>query len=244
MDADDAHVSQMRAFARPTVVLVACKVRLYRDSIVRLLNKQNGVSASFASKIEDGLLPDYDAATPDVVLLDAGMSGGLEMAKHLVQARAQARILGFGVDDVAPQVIACAEAGLMGYVPCQASVRELADAVRRVAAGEPVCPAAMADKLFNHLRSASLDAQDGRVRAVLTSRQMEILQLIRQGLSNKQIAGRLSLGTSTVKNHVHDLLERLHVGRRCDAAAQLGQPPPGGVPLVHPAVRSAYFRSE
>jgi two-component system, NarL family, nitrate/nitrite response regulator NarL len=233
MAAIGAHASQDRVVARPLVVLVACRIRLYRDAIVRLLGKQSGISAFWASTIEDGLLTDYDATLPDVVLLDGGMSGGLAMARHLVQARSKARILAFGVDNVAVDVIACAEAGLMGYVPCQASIRELADAVRRVTAGELVCPAAIADKLFSHFRSASVDTQEEKVKAVLTGRQMEILQLIRQGMSNKQIAVRLSLGTSTVKNHVHDLLERLQVGRRGDAAAKLR--------LIHPVIRSTTY---
>lgn len=241
MAAIGADASQDRVVARPTVVLVACKIRLYRDAIVRLLNKQDGIGASCACSIEDGLLTDYDAARPDVVLLDAGMNGGLAMARRLMMARRQARILGFGVDDVAREVIACAEAGLMGYVPCHASIRELADAVRRVTAGELVCPAAIADKLFSHFRSASVSTQEERVKAVLTGRQMEILQLIRQGLSNKQIAVRLSLGTSTVKNHVHDLLERLQVGRRGDAAAQLSGGLSPGRSLVHPVVRSTIY---
>ena len=241
MAAIGAHTSQDQVVARPAVVLVACKIRLYRDSIVRMLNKQDGISASCACTIEDGLLTDYDAAMPDVVLLDAGMNGGLAMARRLTQARRQARILGFGVDDVALEVIACAEAGLMGYVPCHASIRELADAVRRVTAGELVCPPAIADKLFSHFRNTSVDTHEERIKAVLTSRQMEILQLIRQGLSNKQIALRLSLGTSTVKNHVHDLLERLQVGRRGDAVAQLnGVASPGTSPL-HPVVRSTTY---
>ena len=78
-----------------------------------------------------------------------------------------------------------------------------------------------------------MDTQEEKVKAVLTGRQMEILQLIRQGMSNKQIAVRLSLGTSTVKNHVHDLLERLQVGRRGDAAAKLR--------LIHPVIRSTTY---
>jgi two-component system, NarL family, nitrate/nitrite response regulator NarL len=228
------HPSRNRVVLRPATVLVACKVRLYRDSIVRLLNKQDGISASCVSTIDDGLLADYDAALPDVVLLDAGMNGGLVMATRLVQARAQARILGFGVDDVAPEVIACAEAGLMGYIPCHASIRDLADAIRRVTAGELVCSAAIADKLFGHFRSAPKMSQEARIKGVLTERQMQILQLIRQGLSNKQIAARLSLGTSTVKNHVHDLLERLQVGRRGDAAAQLSGDGLPGDSRLHP----------
>jgi DNA-binding CsgD family transcriptional regulator len=95
---------------------------------------------------------------------------------------------------------------------------------RRVALGEMVCSAGMGDKLFHHLRSIALRNSGGAAGPVLTIRQQHILQLINEGLSNKQIAQRLSLGISTVKNHVHGLLGRLQVGRRSDAVARLGRP--------------------
>jgi DNA-binding NarL/FixJ family response regulator len=77
----------------------------------------------------------------------------------------------------------------------------------------------MADKLFVHLRSVALRETVSTRESTLTGRQQQILGLIREGLSNKQIAQRLSLGPSTVKNHVHGLLSRLQVGDRWEAAA-------------------------
>jgi two-component system, NarL family, nitrate/nitrite response regulator NarL len=120
-------------------------------------------------------------------------------------------------------VIACAEAGLCGYVPSHASVADLATATRRVAHGDIVCSASMADKLFHRLRSAALSGPAFSTEATLTGRQRQILALIKEGLSNKQIAQRLSLGPSTVKNHVHGLLSRLQVGRRSEAIARVRQ---------------------
>jgi two-component system nitrate/nitrite response regulator NarL len=113
--------------------------------------------------------------------------------------------------------VACAEASLCGYVSADASVNDLARAARRVARGETICSAGMAESLFRHLGDAARGV--AAVGAALTWRQRQILQLIKEGLSNKEIAQRLSLGPSTVKNHVHGLLGRLQVGRRGEAAA-------------------------
>jgi DNA-binding NarL/FixJ family response regulator len=118
---------------------------------------------------------------------------------------------------VPADVVACAKAGLWGYVPNSASMKDLVIAAQRVARGDTVCSAAMADGLFRHLRGGIASSADTE----LTQRQRQIVRLIGEGLSNKQIAGRLSLGTSTVKNHVHDILGRLQVTCRTEAAARL-----------------------
>jgi two-component system, NarL family, nitrate/nitrite response regulator NarL len=206
---------------KPVLVFVICRVRLYHDALVKLLNRQADMTAVGSMDIGDSLIPSLEAAAPDTVLLDIGSPGALALATRLIRARPVTRILGFGVDDVPLQVIACAEAGLCGYVPSQASVSELARAARRAALGDTVCSAGMADKLFHHLRSIALREFTCSTETTLTGRQRQILGLIQEGLSNKQIAQRLSLGLSTVKNHVHGLLTRLQVGRRSEAAARI-----------------------
>jgi two-component system nitrate/nitrite response regulator NarL len=203
------------------LVYVICRVRLYHDTLVRLLNRQAGISAVGSTEIGDGLISSLEATAPDTVLLDLGSPEALPFAARLVRARPCTRILGFGIDDAPLRVIACAEAGLCGYVPSHASVAELANAARRIALGDTVCSAAMADKLFRHLRSVALGGAASSVEATLTSRQRQILGLIEEGLSNKEIAQRLALGPSTVKNHVHGLLGRLQVGRRTEAVARI-----------------------
>jgi two-component system nitrate/nitrite response regulator NarL len=228
MAASDASRLQKADTTKPVLVFVICRVRLYHDALVKLLNRQGGMCAVGSTEIGDVLIASLDAAAPDTVLLDIGPPEALPFAARLVRARPKTRILGFGVDDVPVKVIACAEAGLCGYVPSQASVAELARAARSVALGDTVCSAGMASKLFHHLRSAALrdPACSCSTDATLTVRQQQILALIKEGLSNKQIAQRLSLGPSTVKNHVHGLLSRLHVGRRSEAAARTSAPTP------------------
>jgi two-component system, NarL family, nitrate/nitrite response regulator NarL len=204
-----------------TLVFLICRVRLYRQAILGMLNRQAGICAVGSIDIGDDLISALDAVEPDAVLLDSGSPEALALATRVVRARPSTRILGFGVDDVPPQVIACAEAGLWGYVSSNASMAELARAARRVAFGQTVCSVGMGEQLFHHLRSAALRDSGSEIDTVLTVRQQQILKLINEGLSNKQIAQRLSLGTSTVKNHVHGLLGRLQVGRRSEAARRM-----------------------
>jgi two-component system, NarL family, nitrate/nitrite response regulator NarL len=204
-----------------TLVFLICRVRLYQQAILGMLNRQAGIYAVGSIDTGDDLISALDAVAPDAVLLDSSTPEALALATRVMRARPSTRILGFGVDDVPPQVIACAEAGLWGYVPSNASVAELAHAARRVALGELVCSVGMGEQLFHHLRSVALRDSGSGIDTVLTVRQRQILKLINEGLSNKQIAQRLTLGTSTVKNHVHALLGRLQVGRRCEAAARM-----------------------
>jgi|SRR5215472_7572105 len=219
MAANGASHSPKAVIARPVLVFVICRVRLYLDALVKLLNRQPGTTAVGSTDFDDSVISSLEATAPDTVLIDVSSPEALPFAARLVRARPGTRILGFGVDDVPAQVVACAEAGLCGYVPSSASVVDLARAARRVGLGDTVCSAEMADKLFLHLRSVALRDTVFSGKPTLTGRQEQILGLIREGLSNKQIAQRLSLGPSTVKNHVHGLLSRLQVGRRSEAAA-------------------------
>jgi DNA-binding NarL/FixJ family response regulator len=207
--------------AEQLVVLIVCRVRLFCDALVSLLSRHRDIRAVGTVKVSAEAIPELDSLTPDAVLLDMGSPGSLPFATALVRARPRTRVLGFGVEDVPMQVLACAEAGLCGYVPAHASIDELAEAARRAAAGGTVCSVEMADSLFRHLGAAARDGTETPADIVLTQRQHQILCLIREGMSNKEIAQRLSLGTSTVKNHVHGLLSRLQVGCRAEAAARL-----------------------
>jgi two-component system, NarL family, nitrate/nitrite response regulator NarL len=201
--------------------MIITRVRLYCDVLVPLLKIHQGIAAVGALNMSDDTIMEVESVSPDAVLLDMGSPGALSLATALIRARPGTRVLGFGVDDQPDQVAACARAGLCGYVPAHASIEDLARATRRAAAGKTVCSAEMADQLFRHLGAAVRGEAQPVADLVLTQRQREILRLIQDGLSNKEIALRLSLGISTVKNHVHGILSRLQVGCRAEAAARL-----------------------
>jgi two-component system, NarL family, nitrate/nitrite response regulator NarL len=210
---------------KPIRVFLICRVRLYCAAITALLSGEPSIVLAGTASPSEDIVAALDAAVADVVLLDAGSANTLQLAQNLLRERPDARVLGFAVDDAPAEVIACAQAGLCGYVPSSASMRELVTAVRRIAGGDIVCSPSIADGIFRHMRSASLRASPDVPERVLTRRQQQIVRLIGEGLSNKEIARRLALGDSTVKNHVHDILERLQVSRRGEAAARLRRNP-------------------
>jgi two-component system nitrate/nitrite response regulator NarL len=217
----DASYSGDRILAKPAQVFLICRVRLYRDAVVASLNRHAGIMVVGVADGDKNIQHDLDASMPDVVLVDVGTPSSLTFATQLVRTHPRIRVLGFGIDDVPANIVACATAGLCGYVPSFASIGELAGAIRRAAVGETVCSSVTADQIFDYLRSSALAPTLPMIDAVLTRRQQQILHLIDEGLSNKQIARRLSVGTSTVKNHVHNILERLQVGGRSEAAARM-----------------------
>jgi len=205
----------------PVLALLVCRVRLYCDAIAGLLEAQGGIALVGIADPGEDLITQLDAKAPNVVLFDTCAPNALAMAARVIRERPETRILGFGVHDVPEEVVACAEAGLAGYVPSTASIRDLVMAARRVARGDTVCSVTMAAGLFRHLRGHKQGAMPSALETILTQRQQEIVRLIGEGLSNKQIALRLSLGTSTVKNHVHDILDRLQVTSRRQAVARI-----------------------
>jgi DNA-binding NarL/FixJ family response regulator len=155
-----------------------------------------------------------------VVLLDAASHGALEGACAIRASSPDAAVVALGVANAEGDVIACAEAGVAGYVVREGSVEDLIATVESAARGELRCSPRMAGALVRRLArlAAGQPIPDG---ARLTRRELEIVRMIDDGLSNKEIAVRLSIEVATVKNHVHHLLEKLGVRRRGEAAAKL-----------------------
>ncbi|HHZ82683.1 MAG TPA: response regulator transcription factor [Nitrospirales bacterium] len=118
----------------------------------------------------------------------------------------------------------CLESGAAGYIPTNASVDDLVHIVTAVAAGNAWCSDRFAAFLFSRIRYfADEKWLNWREDAQLTAREFEVIELLAEGLSNKEIAGRLNIETQTAKNHVHHLLEKLSVHKRMDAVAYARQ---------------------
>jgi DNA-binding NarL/FixJ family response regulator len=157
---------------------------------------------------------------PDVLLLDMQMHEGLCTMTAVSESVPRTRILALAVPEAEQEVVACAEAGAAGFIPRDASLTDLVRALRDVVRGELRCSPAMTQRLFRRVGrlASSLEVAQGDV---LTPRQRQIAVLIRRGLSNKEIAVELHIELSTVKNHVHSILEKMQVQRRGQLAAKL-----------------------
>jgi two-component system nitrate/nitrite response regulator NarL len=191
-------------------VLVVSDIRLYREGIADALTR--------SGRCEVAMTPadDWELAPTDVVLLDLAHP----RARELLAAAGDSRVVALGVREVEEEVIGWAEAGVAGYVTREATLDELVAVVESVARGEMECSPRIAALLLQRVASVAGTGRtlaDGR----LTPRENEIVGLLDQGLSNKQIARRLSIEPATVKNHVHHILDKLGVARRGEVAAQL-----------------------
>jgi DNA-binding NarL/FixJ family response regulator len=161
------------------------------------------------------------ALAPDAIILDLLAACSLELAKSLSVRLPAAKIVAFAVRDSDREVLACAEAGIAAFVPPEASQADLLAALEHALRGELYCSPRVAALLYRHVASrppAPPPLSDARR---LTRRELQILGLLEHGMSNKQIARSLRIGGATVKNHVHHILEKLHVHRRGEAAAWL-----------------------
>jgi DNA-binding NarL/FixJ family response regulator len=128
-----------------------------------------------------------------------------------------------------------AEAGVAGLVPREASFEDLLCTVGHAVRGEFRCSPRFAGRLLQRLAQPRLAAHPPERLSSLTARETEIIRLIDQGLSNKAIAVELGIELATVKNHVHNLLEKLHVHRRAEAAARIRRGDVDLAPTHHPA---------
>jgi len=159
---------------------------------------------------------------PNVALIDMRMPDGCDLARALLETMPELKLLGLGLAETEDNVLAYAGAGFAGYVPREAPLDELIEILRGIARGEVRYSRSITAALLHRLAGAA-SAPTGRM--TLTPRETEIVRLIDDGLSNREIARRLAIEPATVKNHVHNLLEKLHVSRRGEAAARLRRPP-------------------
>lgn len=202
-------------------VLILCPITLYRDGIADRLRREPGVEVVCAAAGPNEILDRLREPGSAVVLLDAAVPNQALLVRHMLETAPCTTVLALALDEDEERVLACAEAGISGYVPGHASLDDLVSAVRRAARGEVACPPRIAACLFRRLATLARERHRPMSLDTLTPREREVLALIGEGLSNKAIARRLGIGIATVKNHVHRVLDKLGVARRDAAAARV-----------------------
>jgi two-component system, NarL family, nitrate/nitrite response regulator NarL len=207
----------------PLRVAVVAEVCLYREGVAAALGRRAETEVAATAGCRADALDLLRRTTPQVLLLDLGTPGAREIIAAARAVAPDTRIVALAIRETEAEVLACAEVGVAGYVTRDASMEELVATVLAAARGEMMCPPAITACLFRHVGNLAQRRAEP-APDVLTTREREIAGLIEQGLSNKEISRRLSIGLSTVKNHVHSVLEKLNVPRRSAAAARLRQP--------------------
>jgi two-component system nitrate/nitrite response regulator NarL len=204
----------------PPRVYMVSDVRLHREGLMSSLTHRSELNIVGAGSSDD-ILAQIETLRPEVLILDLGTNDSLAIPRRVQQLFPTLRVVAFAVADRAESVLACAEAGISGYVPQDGSIEDLVTAVVSVLKGELTCSPRMAAVLFNRLAVISTGRTTSPGDALLTPREREIAALIACNLHNKEIARRLRLGPATIKNHVHSILQKLNIHRRGEIAGQL-----------------------
>jgi DNA-binding NarL/FixJ family response regulator len=172
----------------------------------------------------------------DVALFDSRVAAEREAVRDLVSST-PTKVVAFGVSDD-EELLACAESGVSGFVPPEASLDVLVSTFDAAARGEMACGPRVAGQLLQHVAALAEKRDLPQTGRKLTARQAEIVRLIGDGLSNKGIAERLGIELPTVKNHVHNILEKLELSSRTEVAVRVAPRPGLAQPLSLPLRRS------
>jgi DNA-binding NarL/FixJ family response regulator len=206
----------------PVRVAVVTDVALFREGLGAVLDARPDLDVVAAGPPGADVLRAIAASGAGVVLVDASTVCASDFIRVLADAAPDARAVAFAVTDAdRDEVLACAAAGVAGFVPRAGSVEDLVAALHSAVRGEVRCPPVFAALVFRQLSAVSGPGLGAIGEPHLTQRETEIVDLVERGLSNKEIAVRLGIEVATVKNHVHNVLEKLHVHRRGEAAALL-----------------------
>lgn len=200
------------------VVLFISRVHFLNESIARYLQNSENMKV-FVVSSQEGAEAVALQVSPDLVVVD---SSHPEAMATVAAVRAHTATIGVVVLAMCGQdeeFLAWAQIGIRGYVGPESSLRDLASTLRRVGAGEVVCPSRLTARLLNQLAERSNKRATKTGIHALTLREREVVCLLADGLPNKQIAHRLRVTVPTVKNHVHNILGKWDVRSRGEAAA-------------------------
>ena len=202
-----------------TRVLVVAAVRLYRDGLSGTLGHESGLEAVPAASSCREALEILETHAAEVVVLDAALPDAHSAARKLALVGVPAVVV-IGVTEDEAEVITWAEDGVAGYVNRDSPLTDLLDAIRSAGRGELLCSPRVAGTLLRRVNELSKRVAVARPACGLTVRELEVMRLLDEGLSNKEIAQRLWIELPTVKNHVRSILEKLEVPRRAQAVTR------------------------
>ncbi|MGP4019715.1 LuxR C-terminal-related transcriptional regulator [Saccharopolyspora sp. 5N708] len=201
-------------------LIVVAATRFYREGLALVLeNVDDFVVVSTLARPEE-LEPDLTARQHAVVLLDiTDLPDGPSVVISLRAKNPGLRIIALGVSELEYDIIAYAELGAAGYLTRDHSISELVRTIESVANGELRCSPRVAAALCRRVAELSAELQPSPNAEVLSRREAEVAVLLEQGLSNQEISRQLCIALATVKNHVHNILDKLGLQGRAAAAA-------------------------
>ena len=202
-------------------IMILHRSRLFASCLAEFLDDPPAATAQQADWSSDDLGQEIAERAPDIVVIDLDLPDHRALALiHQIGGRERPRLLALLGSDKHPDVPACVQGGVSGLLLEESSLEELKSALDTVFRGEFYCSPRLARTLFRLLATSpgGSSTADWQPPTPLTQRELEVVRLLGEGLSNKQIARRLSVSLYTVKNHVHNILDKLQVQSRHEAA--------------------------
>src|SRR5690349_11308646 len=197
--------------------------RLLRDGITAMLGKQPDFAVVSAVGTGEHVLKRLHILKPHVILLDLGLrsENSLDVVRSIKKKGAEVRIIIMDLVPTQADILEFVSSGVSGFLLKDATIDDVLRTIRSVAGGEKVLPSNLAGSLFSQIVEHALEAR-GRSRVIesvrMTKRERQVIALIADGLTNKEIAQKLHLSTYTVKSHVHNILEKLTMHTRVQIA--------------------------
>jgi len=202
-------------------VLVVDDHALFRRGLQMVLEQETDIDVIGEAADGAEAVAKAQELMPDVVLMDVRMPkrSGIEATQEIKDLLPHAKILMLTISDEEADLYDAIKAGASGYLLKEISIEEVADAIRSVWAGQSRISPSMASKLLNEFAAISKRGDERRQVPAprLTEREMEVLGLVAEGLNNREIGVRLFISENTVKNHIRNILEKLHLHSRMEA---------------------------
>jgi two-component system NarL family response regulator len=206
----------------PIRVLIADDHERFRRGLKMVLEAEDGIEV--VAEASDGVqaFSRVEELAPDVVLMDVRMpnQNGIEATRAIREAFPATRIIMLTVSDDEDDLFDAVKAGANGYLLKEVSIEEVSDAVRAVVQGQSLISPSMAAKLISEFGSLARRAEESEATPSvrLSDRELEVLKRVARGLDNEEIAAELDMSPTAVRNHVANILEKLQLRSRIEAA--------------------------
>jgi DNA-binding NarL/FixJ family response regulator len=204
-------------------LLVVEDNRLLRDGITQMLNRQEDMTVVASVGNGEHTMRNVASAKPHVLLLDLGLptQNSLQLVSDLKKEYPALRIIVMDLIPMQEDVVAFVQAGVSGFIMKDATIKDFLQTIRSVAGGARVLPPILTGSLFSQIVEQAV-AGPGRSRLKIsvrmTKRERQVIQLVADGMTNKEIAQDLHLAPATVKSHIHNILEKLALRSRVQIA--------------------------
>jgi DNA-binding NarL/FixJ family response regulator len=206
-------------------IVVLTPVRLLGDGLTACFERRQDIVVLAIVNDLESVRMTLATYTIDLILIDVTHGIDLYDVRTIAAQWPNVALVALGLDEQRREVIRCGRAGFTGYVTREASMHELCEALRDVVQGKQSCPAEISGELLRALFRKDAQTEQVDSKHPLTRREGDVLRLIGDGLSNKEIARELTLSVATVKHHVHNLLEKLELPRRAQAMRRVRDAP-------------------